>query len=143
MAILLAIYLISLFSCSGDDDSSLTSQQNQCDKVVEIIPEGFYTLPPIQHTINEAIIEDDCLKLKIGGSGCDGSTWEIKLIDSGDIAESLPEQRFLKVEFENDEECDAIIEIEVSFDISPLQLGESGEIILNLNELSEGLNYKY
>ncbi|TYA74889.1 hypothetical protein [Seonamhaeicola marinus] len=91
----------------------------------------------------EAIINDDCLTLKIGASGCDGSTWQFELIDSGAVAESLPEQRYLKLDFDNEELCDAYFERTFSFDLTPVQVQGSNKIILHIEGLENALTYSY
>ena len=90
-----------------------------------------------------AEIIGDCLAIEIGASGCDGDTWEFKLVDSGAIAESLPEQRFLKLQLVNNEDCEAFFQRTTSFDLTPVRIHDSGEIILNIDGFDSSLNYIY
>lgn len=90
-----------------------------------------------------AEIIDDCLIIEIGASGCDGGTWEFELVDSGAIAESLPEQRFLKLQLVNNEDCEAFFQRTTSFDLTPVRIHDSGEIILNIDGFDSSLNYIY
>ncbi|MDT0559593.1 hypothetical protein RM697_13115 [Ichthyenterobacterium sp. W332] len=94
-------------------------------------------------TIQEAILNDNCLELLVSASGCDGESWEFALVDSGDIAESSPIQRFLKLNFTNNEACLAVITRVVSFDISDLQMPNENEVLLNIEDLSESFLYQY
>lgn len=91
-----------------------------------------------------AEIFDDCLSIEIGASGCDGSTWEFKLVDSGAVAESLPEQRFLKLQPINTELCDAFFERTISFDLTPLRIDNSvNEVVLHVDGFEGTLSYRY
>lgn len=71
--------------------------------------------------------------INFSASGCDGNSWELVLIDADEILESLPLQRRLRLSLNNQELCLAVIDQELSFDISNIQLDESGEIELNFN----------
>jgi hypothetical protein len=95
-------------------------------------------------TFLEANIEGDCLSFKIGASGCDGGSWRFQLIDSGAVAESLPEQRYLKLDFDNNEACLAYFERTVSFDLKPLQI-DSGidKVILHVDGWEQPFTYSY
>jgi len=137
------LYLISIFfiiSCESKEDLCADSTFdciNVCGNIVEVNPSIYNTLPPISHRIDAISIEGNCLNIIIENSGCDGSQWEVKLIDSGDIAESLPVQRFLKVTLSNPESCKAIIRKEFSFDLDPIRIDEEDKIILNIQEYPE------
>jgi len=53
------------------------------DKEV-IISDTLYKNAPNDHVeIIDMKIEGNCLKIKFSASGCDGSSWNVKLIDSG------------------------------------------------------------
>lgn len=90
-----------------------------------------------------AEINGDCLSLVIGASGCDGETWGFALIDSGDVAESSPEQRFLKLDFTNEEVCDAFFERIVSFQLNSVRVVGSKKVILHIEGLDQELEYNY
>lgn len=89
-----------------------------------------------------ASIDDDCLDIEISAAGCDGSTWQAALIDSGAIAESLPEQRYLKFRFINEELCTAQFTQIFHFDLVPLRTSND-EVLLNLDGWEEALLYSY
>lgn len=114
-----------------------------CDSQV-VVDEGLYqNLTSANFEFINAEIVDDCLNIEIGASGCDGSSWAFELVASEAIAESSPEQRFLKFQLVNEEMCLAVFESSVSFDLTPLQIDGSSEILLNIEGLASSLNYKY
>jgi hypothetical protein len=123
-----------------DDDAPL---QDPCGQAV-VIDSGFYdTAESNVYDLISAEIQENCLTIKISASGCDGNSWSMVLVDSGAVAESSPEQRYLKFVFTNQEVCLAIVNQQRSFDLSSLQINGSNEIILNIEEFPESLTYTY
>ena len=128
--------LVSKISLIANDRASF------CDHEA-IVNNSRYSNANNEIEINSAEIFGDCLMLNYSASGCDGSTWRLSLYDSGEIAESFPEQRFLAIDIDNQEACDAIIEREISFSLIDLRLGESGTVLFNLANFEDQLSYTY
>lgn len=126
--------------CEEADDVDYVSL---CDEITIVNPDLYENFNTANFTFIDAEIVDDCLRLEIGASGCDSNTWGFNLVDSGAVAESLPEQRYLKLQLINEEACLAFFEKTVSFDLSPIQIDGSNEIILHIEGLESSLNYKY
>ncbi len=107
--------------------------------------------PALYEKTNPMLVSDvrvigDVMQVKISASGCDGSTWKARLIDSGSIAKSNPVQRKAKIEFTNMEACLAFFSKIFIFDLKPLRVGSSNEVnvILDLgNGKTESVLYKY
>lgn len=123
-----------------DDDVYI---EEICDKTVVVDEDLFLNITTDNYTIIETEIVDDCLLIDISASGCDGNSWEFNLVDSGAIAESSPEQRYLKFQLINNEACLAQFNRRVSFDLSPLQISGSNEIILHIEGFETSINYTY
>ncbi len=135
----LASLLFAFSACHNFDPEP---DPGVCDQTVEVNA-GLYKKGESAHyTLSNVRIDGDCLKLTVVSSGCSGVTWKIKLVDSGAIAESFPEQRWARVILNNEELCDAIIRKEVSFDLTPLRTG-SGKLTLHLKDWDETLLYTY
>ncbi|XCF07237.1 hypothetical protein ABI125_05115 [Tamlana crocina] len=128
-------------TCENDDDSN--GYMGDCDQNTVVDSDTYKNLETDRFTIISAEITGDCLNLEIGASGCDGSTWRFSLVDSGAVAESFPEQRYLKLQLLNEELCDAYFTKTISFDLTPLRVSGSNEIILHIEGLETSLNYKY
>ena len=125
--------------CDDDDDI----QDSNCGEFV-IIDNSFYeSAVSTDYTLVGFSIDEDCLTIEISASGCDGETWSMVLVDSGNIAESSPEQRFLKFVFTNNEACLAVFSQSRNFDLSNLQIEGSNEIVLNIDEFPEAITYTY
>jgi len=130
--------IIGLTSCEkNDDNNSIT-----CGKQI-ILDEDLYDSVNTQYyTILDAVITDDCLEVEIYSGGCDGSTWEVSLVDSEAIAESYPIQRFIKLSLKNEEICLAMVAKRYSFDLKPIRTTDN-QISLNLENWSNPLLYSY
>jgi len=112
-----------------------------CDQGVIISPEEYKNAPNDPFSITEIKISGDCLKVQFSASGCDGNSWIVKLIDSGNIAESYPCQRTLRLSLDNKELCAAVFVNEISFDISDLQIVGNDKVILHIS--GEEIVYQY
>ncbi|RIJ49942.1 hypothetical protein D1614_04155 [Maribellus luteus] len=112
-----------------------------CDQSVIISSEEYENAPNDPFSITELTITGDCLNIKFAASGCDGDTWTVKLIDSGNVAKSDPCQRTLRLSLDNKEICTAVPGKEVSFDIKNLQIIGDDKVILHVS--GEEILYEY
>lgn len=128
---------LSFSSCDKDDNDPIIN-----DNQVIISADEYISAPNDQLSIIRLEIIEDSLIINFGSSGCDGSTWRIKLIDSGVILESYPPQRNLRLSLKNEEECDAYFTKEISFDIKTLQV-EGNKVLLNITNSDDQILYEY
>lgn len=136
----LCCFTLLFMNTQCDDDDEV---QAPCGQTV-IVDSGFYeTAASDIFELIEVQIEEDCFNVSVSASGCDGNSWSLVLVDSGNIAESSPEQRYLKLVFSNAEECLAVVIQERSFDLTSIRVDGSNEIILNIDGFSEPLTYSY
>jgi len=132
--------LFVLFACDKDDNHD--GNPTNCDLITIISSELYASAPNDELTINSLEINEDCLKINFSSSGCSGDSWLLKLIDSGNILESYPPQRNLRLSLKNDEECDAYFTKELTFNISNLRV-EGNQVKLNLTNSDKSILYKY
>lgn len=136
--IVLLLLLLSA-ACSSDDDAAANAA---CENDV-IIDNALYTTVETSHyLITGAKIVGDCLEVSIRSGGCSGEDWVAELIDADRVAETATPQRDLKVSLENPELCYGIVTRSFSFNLRPLQ-SQDKELILNLENWEEPLNYEY
>ena len=128
-------------TCETDDDIGLSS--DICDQIAIVSKIQYDNLDSDNFTFVNVEIIDDCLNIEIEASGCSSDSWEFNLIDSRAIAESSPEQRYLKFQLVNNEACLAVFKKTVSFSLIPLRINGSHETILHLEDFEFPLNYKY
>lgn len=129
-----------LVACDENDNGDKNSVD--CNKIAIISSEQYESAPNDVLTINSIEIINDSLKLNFSASGCGGDSWDLKLIDSGDIIESYPPQRSLRLSLKNDELCDAYFSKELIFCISNLKV-DGDQVLLNLINSDKSILYKY
>ncbi len=136
---LMCLPLLVLNTTCDDDDMADSS----CGVPV-VIDNSYYEMAvSSDFELIDFNINDDCLTVDIGASGCDGETWSLVLVDSGNVAESSPEQRFLKLIFSNNETCLAVLSQTRVFNLSSLRVEGTNEILLNIEGIETPLSYMY
>lgn len=128
-----------ILSCEKQDD---TDKLQTCEKLAIEDQARFNGTRTDHYTIHSARIDQDCLEVEILSSGCDGSTWQIELIDSGTVVDSDRVQRFLRISLVKEEDCQAMVTGTTSFDLSPLRR-EGKTISFQLEKWDSPLLYKY
>lgn len=130
---------ILLFNMQCNDDESVVVQP--CG--IDIILDNSAFNAAESHAIEGVIINNDCITITISDSGCDSSNWVMTLIDSENIAESMPPQRYLKLKLINNEVCLAYFNKQENFDLAPLRVEGLNEVILNIEGLATPITYTY
>lgn len=130
--------LLLNFQCDEDD-----VKINPCDEYVILDNQTYATAESDFYAVLTATIEADCLEVSISASGCDPNNWELTLVDSENIAESMPPQRFLKLSLITNEACLAVFDKTESFDLKALRIDGMNEVVLNIENFPELLNYSY
>jgi hypothetical protein len=89
-----------------------------------------------------AEVVGDCLRLTIRyGGGC--GNIDLKLIDGGFVWESFPHQRSIRLSLKDEDECEALVTKEVSFDLTPIRVTGVNLVVLNLAQWNAKLLYRY
>jgi hypothetical protein len=137
----LSLFLLTIFLNQSCDNNTAVDVNNNCDFEVEIDANKYTNEISDEFTINDISLNEECLVINYSGSGCDGNSWNLQLIDSGEIAESEPLQRFLRIVMEDNEDCEAYLTKEISFDISSLKDGNE-VYILNFQDYDQTILYE-
>lgn len=137
----LILFVVIITGCSDDDAPNIIL--NDCDFETLMSAEEFVSAPSNAVSIDELTIDGDCLTIRFSASGCDGSTWNVMLIDSESVFESAPPQRNLRLSLENLEDCLAIVSMELSFNITDLQVDGNDSVRLNITNSDESILYSY
>ncbi len=122
---LIVLFLLS-FSCSNDDDNN--NIESSCDFDVIIDEQWFEEPSPSAYTITNAEINDICLEITIGSSGCDGSTWETILVSDLPVEAGGTGGSALSLKLTNLEICDAYFTRTFSFDLSIISEGNTNTV---------------
>jgi hypothetical protein len=102
----------------------------------------FKTYPDDPLIISAASITGDSLQITFSASCCDGKSWTMQLIGSGDVMLSYPPQLSIRLSLKNPEICKALCSKTLKFDITPTRV-TGDQIILNLAGWDQSLLYKY
>jgi hypothetical protein len=128
-----------LVSCSDDDNPSI-----DCDSTSEVISEEtFDSIDTSNYVISDVQLNGNCLEVTIGSSGCDPDLWEMNLYSTNAFYAIYPIQRAVKIELINYQECLAVFEKTISFDLIPFQLEIKNELPLNIEGWNEQIVYEY
>jgi hypothetical protein len=141
-------YLIIIFfliaSCDKNDDNPVECKESgNCDKCIIINSNLYNQTNTNNYTIQNISVNQDCLEIEFGSSGCDGNSWKIDLVDLGAISETAIPQRDLKLKLTNLEECEAFITKTISFNLEPLQLSNYEAINLKITDYNGLISYEY
>ena len=137
--------ILLIFGCDKNEDNKIIEceESNNCDKCILIDRDLYFQTNTDNYTIMIIQVNQDCLEIEFGSSGCDGNSWEIELIDLGAISETAIPQRNLKLKLINNEDCEAFITRTISFNLNPLQLDNYEEINLKIDDYSDLIRYEY
>jgi len=139
--IALLIVIIALIA-SCDDGNSTKSSSPPCEKTIIISSMLYKTAPDDRFHFEDVEVVGNCLEMTISyGGGCGEVGYE--LIDAGVVYYSMPPQRELRLSFKDDDLCEALIRKTISFDLRPIILSNTNEIILRLSDWEDTLIYRY
>lgn len=125
-----------LISCTDDDPSFMSSEQ------VIISDSELDSAPRDALEIQSLSIDGDRLTIRFSASGCDGDSWKVRLIGSEFVLEPIPPIRAMLLSLDNDEDCEALITREMTFDISPTRTS-SPSTWLNFIDTDHRILYEY
>lgn len=114
----------------------------ECDEPVIVSEDQFKNAPSDNMIISKAVLQGDCLRIRFGAGGCNGKSWQTKLVASEKVYYSNPPQVDLRLSLEDNEDCEAFITREISFDVSKLR-SSGGAVLLNVLNADTTLMYEY
>ena len=140
---LLLLIIIMFAACQNCEDDSGSINLLDCNLNTTVSSLAFQNSISSPVSISFHTITENCLALDYTASACDGSSWEVELIASEDILEANPPQRNLKFILTNQELCTAVIQQEMTFDITNLQVANNNSVLLNIDGITEPILYEY
>ena len=140
--LLVILTLMHILSCNSEEDNSTI--ENNCDFTSEIIfEEGFNAISTSNYGIIDVVLNGDCLEITFSSSGCGTDLWEESLYSSDVFYNVFPLLRDVKMELINNEECLAVFQKMVSFDLTPFQIDGQSDLPLNITGWNEQITYGY
>ena len=108
-----------------------------------ISSEDFSAVSTSNYVITKLEINEDCIEITFGSSGCGTELLKEHLFSVDDFYTIFPLQRDLKMELINEESCEAYFIKTVSFNLIPLQLEGQNLLPLNIYGWNEQVSYEY
>lgn len=124
MRVFFCLFLILCFSCSNNDSET----PNSCVSII-FDESKFNSSENFGINLIEYSLEDFCLKVKLGVSGCDDNHI-IDLVSDGAIAPSDPTIVFFDFYDNNPQLCEAYFTLDREFDLEPIQTKYNEDIIV-------------
>ncbi len=124
MRVFFCLFLLLCFSCSDNESDS-------SDSCVSVIfdESKFNSSQNFGVDLIELDIEDYCLKVKLGVSGCDDDH-TIELVSNGAVAPSDPTMVYFDF-YDNDPQlCEAYFTLDREFDMTPIRARYNEDIIV-------------
>ena len=129
------LYILVVFFLFLSCDKGESPIETDCDKVSEVNDRRFQNAPRDEFDFVSAEIIDDCLAINVRyGGGCGGA--EFELIGSTTFGLSLPPQRSVVISFDDNDDCEAIVDTTISFDLRPLRIENTHEVGIILDGIS-------
>jgi hypothetical protein len=134
--------LLIFTACSKkDSDIDHNNDLNIFCKVKSIVSYDLFANAPDDFLIiNKVTIEEDCMTINFGSSGCSGDSWKISLLGAENIIDTGTPKREIRLSLQNPEFCEAWITKEYTFDISSFRIDTSTMILFLTNN---GMDYIY
>lgn len=141
--IMTSFCVLLFISCSKDDDNN-PPNETICDSEAEVVnEENFNGINTSNYIVTDIQLIGDCLEVAISSSGCEPELWELNLFSVDAFYTVFPLQRSVKIELINNQECLAVFQKTVSFDLTPFQLDVQNELPLNIEGWNEQIIYEY
>ncbi|OJJ23132.1 hypothetical protein BKI52_01915 [marine bacterium AO1-C] len=87
-------------------------------------------------------INDNHMELEVEYAGGCGDV-NFKLIGNEEVKESAPPQRAIRLSLQDDDDCGTMLRQKLSFALNPAQVQDYNELLLQLQDWTDPLSYKY
>lgn len=149
LVVLICVVVFTLVSCKKDEIiheeigfcEVLLVEDFFCGSFIIQDSLRYDTVTNSNFSLTNIDVSGNCISFDLTASGCDGDSWEVKMIDAQIIAYTNPISKDFKVEFKNSELCTAIFTKQYYFDLLSIQ--ESTDSIIKLNIVNAGVSKLY
>jgi hypothetical protein len=146
--LILALYLSLFLACDNKDPQDLPYPISVIVRGIKI-QSDLSTVPKDELTIENAVINENILKLTVRyGGGC--GTTRFELFTDGAFMESNPVQTNITLSFKDEDLCKALLTQELTFDLSKLATlycnsyqQPTGTIILHIGDWPDSITYSF
>jgi len=141
--VLMLFLVLSFVSCDFLDDHIKNPVISNCDEKAVLDQVAFPQVNTINYGITNVVLNDDCLEITLSSSGCDPNNWDMNLIGVASTTNIFPPLFHAKVELINNEECLAVFQKTVSFDLTPFQMAGQNTVQIDIDGWNTNIMYQY
>ena len=136
---LLTLVTVIMMGCN---DGGIPGTPLENSTTIRVDDDLFSNAPNDDVEITQATLAGDSLTLTIYyGGGCGDIYYD--LIGETNYQTTNPIQRNIRLAFDDKDNCEALVELALSFDLTPIQVTNSDTIILNLAGWANPIEYIY
>lgn len=137
---LLALITVLMISCSNDDDGPDSPLENST--TIRVDDDLFSNAPDDDLWITAATITGNMLNITIDyGGGCGEVFYD--LVTDDNYTATDPIQKNIRLAFDDKDNCEASVELQLSFDLTAIQLSSTDSLLINLDGWAEQIEYPY
>ena len=141
---LLFILTLIFVGCKGDDSNCCPHPNPTNCNEFSIIDETKYNQTNTNnYTITNVVLNGNCLEITVSSSGCNPNNWDMNFVASEVVVETLPNMWYAKVELINNEDCQAVFQKSVSFDLTPFQITGQNQVLIKIQGWNTSIMYQY
>lgn len=134
------LIFIAVFIISCNNDNISYSLENF--DVIRVEDDLFTNAPNDNFEIVNASINGNKLNITIEYAGGCGNIY-YDLVTGSDYLETIPLQKNIRLAFDDKDNCEASIELELSFDLKQIQVPNTNRVIINLDKWVDQIEYNY
>ncbi len=136
--IYLFLLVFSITNCSNNQDPKRLLNSD----TIRVNDNLFLNAPDDTYQITEVNIVGNTLNITITyGGGCGNINYDLFAPTGYD--DSLPLQKDVRLAFEDRDNCEALVELELSFNIEQIQVEGTNQIRINLTGWETPIDYSY
>ena len=130
-------------SCDFLDDHIKHPIKSKCNEKAVLDHVAFPQVNTNNYGITNVVLNGDCLEITVSSSGCNPNNWDMNFVASEVVVETLPNMWYAKVELINNEDCQAVFQKTVSFDLTPFKITGQNQVLINIQGWNTNIMYQY
>ncbi len=142
--LVLALFTCVFFvACDFLDDHIKHPIKSKCNEKAVLDHVAFPQVNTNNYGITNVVLNGDCLEITVSSSGCNPNNWDMNLIGVASTTNIYPPLFHAKVELINNEECLAVFQKTVSFDLTPFQMAGQNTVQIDIDGWNNTIMYQY
>lgn len=123
MKLLTLLFVVAVIPCcTCDEDMDLELLVPECGRLIEVLPEEEWPAGPNLNNARVVSVDGTCVEISYTWVGCSDQGRPLRLLTTGDVAESLPTQTSAQLRFSalgGPDPCVILEDQRDTFDVAP------------------------